>query len=67
MTGLEFLSNWSRLLEKVRSISGGIFETDEKAKKKKADNYYEKSVEKVFSENSEATSKTIMKVRSQKP
>jgi hypothetical protein len=54
-------------LEKVRSISGGIFETGEKAKKKKADNYYEKSVEKVFGENSEATSKTIMKVRSQKP
>jgi hypothetical protein len=53
-------------LEKVRSISGGIFETGEKAKKK-ADNYYEKSVEKVFGENSEATSKTIMKVRSQKP
>lgn len=53
-------------MEKVRSISGGIFATDEK-EEKKADNYYEKSVGKVFGENSKATSKTIMEVRSQKP
>jgi hypothetical protein len=66
LTGLDFYQIGADCWRKLEAYQVRYLKLVRR-QKKKADNYYEKSVEKVFGENSEATSKTIMKVRSQKP